>query len=96
MGRLEDELERIRHELETLDSSRSAEGLERRMARIKEIAAALRSGEDLSGYDPREVAVVEGAMARYLDVAKKVAERIAKKEGSIDGEDGGWRSDEDR
>ncbi len=96
MGRLEDELERIRQELEALDSSRSSEGLERRMARIKEITAALRSGGDVSGYDPREVAVVEGAMARYLEVAKKVAERMAKKEGTIDGDDGGWRSDEDR
>ncbi len=96
MGRLEDELERIARELEALDSARSAEGLERRIARAREIVGALRSGGDLSGFDPREVEAVEEVIARYSPAAENVLRRLADKEGHLDGEDGGWRPDEPR
>lgn len=96
MGRLEDELQKIARELEALDSARSAEGLERRIARAGEMVGALRSGGDLSGFDPREVNAVEEAMARYSQAAENVLSRLAGKEGRVDGEDGGWRPDEPR
>ena len=93
MGRLEDELERIARELEALDSSRTAEGLERRIARAGEVVGALRSGGDLSGFDACEVNAVEEALAKYAPAAENVMRRLAGKEGNVDEDDGGWRPD---
>jgi hypothetical protein len=94
MGRLEDELEKIGQELEFLDSSRTSEGREQYMARLKAIIGAIREGGDTSVFEVVEVNRVEEAMIRYSPAVENVRTRLAEKEGRLDHEDGGWRVDE--
>ncbi len=92
MGRLEDELERLRAEVESLDAARLAYG-QGRNERLHELICALREGRDTASFNADDVERVSLTLQKIAPAVERVLERLAEKGGHI-GEDGSWRPDE--
>ncbi len=75
---MEDELARLRVEIDTMESVHRHGG-EEREAHLASLVRALVRGGVLDRFDPSDVAMVREAMDRYEDAARRVAERVASK-----------------
>lgn len=90
MGHLEDELARLRMEVEALGTERTAATAAERQRHLKVIVGAIRRGDDLDEFDPAEVELVRDALTQYGVAAQQVIDRLTASGGTL-GEDGGLR-----
>jgi polynucleotide 5'-kinase involved in rRNA processing len=88
VGRLEDDLEALRREVEELEVS-DPSSREERERQLERLIGAILHGEDTSEFEPNEVARMQATLQRIAPAAKRVAERLAAK-GWVSRQDGSW------
>lgn len=92
MGHLEDELEKLRQELDALDTANYARTAAERQQHLQKLIGDISRGDDLGDYDPDEVERVRASLTRYGVAAQRVLDRITAS-GARLGQDGGLKVD---